>query len=222
MQNPFREAEFLLGATRLDQLPEDTGAELAFAGRSNAGKSSALNALCGRRALARVSRTPGRTQEINVFRLPPDGRRRLIDLPGYGYAKVTPRQREHWNRLIGRYLRERESLAGLVLIMDVRHPLTPLDDNLLQWLGPQARRLHVVLTKADKLSRSEAQRQLYATRRGLEDRGLNATLQTFSALKREGVEDLQALLLDWLGEADLETDASAKDGGQKDAPATGG
>jgi GTP-binding protein len=222
MQNPFREAVFLLGATRLDQLPEDIGAEIAFAGRSNAGKSSALNALCGRRALARVSRTPGRTQEINVFRLPPTGQRRLIDLPGYGYAKVTPRQREHWNRLIGRYLRERESLAGLVLIMDVRHPLTTLDDNLLEWLGPQARRLHIVLTKADKLSRAEAQRQLFATRKGLEERGLEATLQTFSALKREGVEDLQALLLDWLEEAAPENTSSPPGSTKKDAPATGG
>jgi GTP-binding protein len=204
MPNPFREAEFLLGAVRLDQLPVDSGAEIAFAGRSNAGKSSALNALCGRRALARVSRTPGRTQEINVFRLPPDGRRRLVDLPGYGYAKVAPTQRAHWDRLIGRYLSERADLVGLVLIMDIRHPLTPLDDQLLRWLGPHPRPLHVVLTKADKLSRNEALRQLHATRRGLEERGLDATLQTFSALKREGIEDLRELLLGWLEGAEAE------------------
>lgn len=202
MHNPFREAEFLLGAGRLAQLPPDTGPEIAFAGRSNAGKSSALNTLCGRRALARVSRTPGRTQEINVFQLPPDGRRRLIDLPGYGYAKVSATQRAHWNRLMGQYLQERKSLVGLVLIMDIRHPLTPLDENLLHWLEPHPRPLHVVLTKADKLSRNEADRQLFATRRGLEERGLEASLQTFSALKRTGVEDLQQLLLDWLEAAD--------------------
>jgi GTP-binding protein len=202
MQNPFREAEFLLGATRLAQLPPDIGPEIAFAGRSNAGKSSALNALCGRRALARVSRTPGRTQEINVFGLPPKGQRRLVDLPGYGYAKVSATQRAHWNRLMAQYLRERKSLLGLVLIMDIRHPLTVLDETLLRWLEPHPRPLHVVLTKADKLSRNEADRQLFATRNGLEQRGFEASLQTFSSLKRTGVEDLQQLLLDWLERAD--------------------
>ena len=198
MHNPFREAEFVLGAARIAQLPPDTGVEIAFAGRSNAGKSSAMNALCGRRALARVSRTPGRTQEINVFRLTPGGEQRLIDLPGYGYARVPPAQRAHWDRLIGQYLRERQSLVGLVLVMDIRRPMTDLDRNLLQWLEPQPRPLHVVLTKADKVSRNEAARQLQRTRRDLEEMGLNATLQSFSALKREGVEDLQNLLLEWL------------------------
>ncbi len=198
MHNPFREAEFVLGAARIAQLPPDTGVEIAFAGRSNAGKSSAMNALCGRRALARVSRTPGRTQEINVFRLTPGGEQRLIDLPGYGYARVPPAQRAHWDRLIGQYLRERQSLLGLVLIMDIRRPMTDLDRNLLQWLEPQPRPLHVVLTKADKVSRNEAARQLQRARRDLEEMGLNATLQSFSALKREGVEDLQGLLLEWL------------------------
>lgn len=218
MHNPFREAEFVLGATRLAQLPSEAGPEIAFAGRSNAGKSSALNALCGRRALARVSRTPGRTQEINVFRLPPEGGRRLIDLPGYGYAKVPPAQRAHWDRLIGQYLRERESLVGLVLIMDIRRPMTDLDRNLLHWLEPHRRALHVVLTKADKVSRNEANRQLLATRRELEGLGLEATLQTFSALKREGVEDLQGLLLEWLEAADAQP---AEPVAQKDAPVTG-
>ncbi|AHE99735.1 ribosome biogenesis GTP-binding protein YihA/YsxC [Thioalkalivibrio paradoxus] len=212
MHNPFREAEFVLGAGRLDQLPDDAGAEIAFAGRSNAGKSSALNTLCERRALARVGRTPGRTQEINVFRLPPLGRWRLVDLPGYGYAKVSARQRAHWDRLIGDYLRERRSLAGLVLIMDIRHPLTPLDEAMLHWLEGRPRPLHVLLTKADKVSRSEAGRQLQATRRGLEARGLDATLQTFSALKREGVEDLRGLLVDWLGAADPEGQAGGAQG----------
>jgi len=198
MNNPFRNAEFVLGAARIGQLPPDAGTEIAFAGRSNAGKSSALNALCGRRALARVSRTPGRTQEINVFRLQPEGGQRLIDLPGYGYAKVPPAQRAHWDRLIGEYLRERRSLVGLVLIMDIRRPITDLDRSLLDWLAARPRMLHVLLTKADKVSRNEAGRQLLLTRRGLEERGLDATLQTFSALKREGVEDLQGLLLEWL------------------------
>ncbi len=203
MHNPFSEAQFVLGATRIAQLPTERAPEVAFAGRSNAGKSSALNALCGRRALARVSRTPGRTQEINVFQLPPDGRWRLIDLPGYGYAKVPPAQRAHWDRLIGQYLRERESLVGLVLIMDIRRPMTDLDRNLLQWLEPHPRPLHVVLTKADKVSRNEAGKQLLATRRQLEAFGLDASLQTFSALKREGVDDLQGLLVEWLENADF-------------------
>lgn len=198
MHNPFREAEFVLGAASIAQLPPDTGAEIGFAGRSNAGKSSALNALCERRALARVSRTPGRTQEINVFRLASDGQQRLIDLPGYGFARVPPAQRAHWDRLIGQYLRERRSLLGLVLIMDIRRPMTDLDQNLLHWLEPQPHMLHVVLTKSDKVSRNEAGRQLQQTRRALEDMGLSATLQTFSALKREGVADLQELLLAWL------------------------
>lgn len=198
MHNPFREAEFVLGAASIAQLPPDTGAEIGFAGRSNAGKSSALNALCERRALARVSRTPGRTQEINVFRLASDGQQRLIDLPGYGFARVPPAQRAHWDRLIGQYLRERRSLLGLVLIMDIRRPMTDLDHNLLHWLEPQPHMLHVVLTKSDKVSRNEAGRQLQQTRRALEDMGLSATLQTFSALKREGVADLQELLLAWL------------------------
>lgn len=201
MQNPFREAEFVLGATRFSQLPSEPVPEVAFAGRSNAGKSSTLNALCGRRALARVSRTPGRTQEINVFQLPPEGRWRLIDLPGYGYAKVPPAQRAQWNRLIGQYLRERVGLVGLVLIMDIRRPMTELDRNLLQWLEPHPRLLHVVLTKSDKVSRNEAGKQLLATRRQLEEHGLDATLQTFSALKSEGVDDLQGVLLDWLENA---------------------
>lgn len=212
MHNPFREAEFALGAARIAQLPPDTGTEIAFAGRSNAGKSSALNALCGRRALARVSRTPGRTREINVFRLPPEGSRRLVDLPGYGYAKVAPAQRAQWDRLIGRYLRERRSLVGLVLIMDIRRPMTELDRELLEWLGPQPRLLHVVLTKADKVSRGEAARQLQQTRRQLEAMGLQATLQVFSALKREGVEDLQGLLLEWLGKATGEADGPSGSG----------
>lgn len=199
MNNPFQNAEFMLGAARVGQLPPDVGTEIAFAGRSNAGKSSALNALCGRRALARVSRTPGRTQEINVFRLQPEGGQRLIDLPGYGYARVPPAQRAHWDRLIGQYLRERRSLAGLVLIMDIRRPITDLDRSLLDWLQARPRLLHVLLTKADKVSRNEAGRELLRTRRGLEELGLDATLQTFSALKREGVEDLRGLLLEWLG-----------------------
>jgi len=199
MEPRFREAAFLRGVARLAQLPEDRGVEIAFAGRSNAGKSSALNALCGRRALARVGRTPGRTQEINLFSLPPAEDWRLVDLPGYGYAKVSAQQRAHWDRLLGEYLSSRQCLAGLVLIMDIRRPLTELDRQLLDWLPPGGCRLHCVLTKADKVSRQEADRQLHAARRELEALGVDATLQTFSSLKNQGVDDLRGLLADWLG-----------------------
>ncbi len=198
MQPRFRETAFSHGVSRLDQLPDDRGIEIAFAGRSNAGKSSALNRLCGRKGLARVGRTPGRTQEINVFTLPPAEDWRLIDLPGYGYARVSAKQREHWDRLLGGYLQKRQCLAGLVLIMDVRRPLTELDWQMLDWAG--ARRLHCVLTKADKVSRQEAQRQLHAAHARLEEAGIDASLQTFSALKDQGVEDLRGLLTEWIEE----------------------
>ncbi|WP_018861023.1 MULTISPECIES: ribosome biogenesis GTP-binding protein YihA/YsxC [unclassified Thioalkalivibrio] len=194
----FREARFLRGVAQVEQLPEDDGIEIAFAGRSNAGKSSALNALCGRKALARVGRTPGRTQEINLFALPPGDDWRLVDLPGYGYAKVSAGQRQRWDRLLGDYLQSRECLAGLVLIMDIRRPLTDLDRQLLEWVPLDRCRLHCLLTKADKLSRQAADKQLHATQRELEGLGVEATLQTFSSLKNQGVDDLRGLLTEWL------------------------
>jgi GTP-binding protein len=196
----FQNAYFLLGAARLEQLPADQGSEVAFAGRSNAGKSSALNALCGRRALSRVSRTPGRTQEMNVFGLPPDAQCRLIDLPGSGYAKVPPNLRERWAERLEQYLRQRASLRGVILIMDIRHPLTPVDRALLDQVIRAGRAAHLVLTKADKIARGEAQRQLYATVRTLEEAGISASLQLFSAQTRAGVEDLESLLREWLWE----------------------
>ncbi|HEX5353720.1 MAG TPA: ribosome biogenesis GTP-binding protein YihA/YsxC [Rhodanobacteraceae bacterium] len=152
--NPLRGAEFILAAHRPDQLPPDAGAEIAFAGRSNAGKSSALNALVGQSALARTSKTPGRTQQMVVFALP-DGRR-LVDLPGYGYAKVPPALREHWRHAIDDYLRKRRSLRGLVLIADLRHALTPFDRQMLAFCTAIERPCIVLLSKADKLSRAQA------------------------------------------------------------------
>lgn len=199
MSDPFHQAQFRLGATKLHQLPTDVGREVAFAGRSNAGKSSALNALCSRQALARVSRTPGRTQEINVFDLPGAGEHRLIDLPGLGYARVGTAQRERWARLLQAYFQQRQSLAGVVMVMDIRHPLTPVDRGLLDLLLTADVPRHVLLTKADKLSRNEAQKQLHFLHRTLEAENVEASLQTFSSLKRDGVEDLQGLLLEWLG-----------------------
>ena len=198
MSDPFQHAVFRMGAGRLSQMPADTGREIAFAGRSNAGKSSALNALCSRQALARVSRTPGRTQEINVFDLPGEHERRLIDLPGLGYARVAAAQRERWARLLEAYFRQRQSLSGVVMVMDIRHPLTPVDRNLLDLLLYADVPRHILLTKADKLSRNEALKQLSGVHRALESEGVEASLQTFSSLKREGVQDLQGLLLEWL------------------------
>ncbi|MBN8737012.1 MAG: YihA family ribosome biogenesis GTP-binding protein [Xanthomonadales bacterium] len=152
--NPLQGAAFVLAAHRPDQLPPDRGAEIAFAGRSNAGKSSALNALAGQTALARTSKTPGRTQQLVVFALP-DGRR-LVDLPGYGYAKVPPALRDHWKHAIDHYLRERRSLRGLVLIADIRHALAAFDRQMLAFCASIELPCVVLLSKADKLSRAQA------------------------------------------------------------------
>ncbi|MGH8126705.1 MAG: ribosome biogenesis GTP-binding protein YihA/YsxC [Rhodanobacteraceae bacterium] len=152
--NPLRGAAFVLAAHRLDQLPPDAGAEIAFAGRSNAGKSSALNALTGQSALARTSKTPGRTQQMVVFALPSG--RRLVDLPGYGYAKVPSSLREHWRHTIDAYLRDRRSLRGLALIADIRHALTTFDRQMLAFCAAIERPCVVLLSKVDKLSRAQA------------------------------------------------------------------
>ena len=152
---------FVLSVGELQQLPPDSGAEVAFAGRSNAGKSSAINAICGRHKLAFVSRTPGRTQLINYFRL--GGSAHLVDLPGYGYARVPAAVRAGWEQLLGGYLQTRRALRGLFLVMDIRHPLTPLDRQMLDWLAPTGAPVQVLLTKADKLTRQAAQRQLADT-----------------------------------------------------------
>ncbi len=192
----YQQTEFLLSASDFSHFPPDTGAEVAFVGRSNAGKSSAINALTGRRTLARISKTPGRTQQINFFRI--DEARRLVDLPGYGYAKVARAMRARWERLIERYLRQRRSLRGLVVVVDCRRGLTALDEMLLEWCQAANLPAHVLLTKADKLSRGAAGAVLAQVRRQLEGRkGGEFTVQLFSATKRQGVEDLQARLAGW-------------------------
>ena len=168
------------------ELPPPGVPEIAFAGRSNAGKSSAINTLSGRRRLAFVSKTPGRTQLINFFSL--GGEAYLVDLPGYGYAGVPGAVREHWKHLVGTYIAQRPSLAGVVVVMDSRHPLTDLDLTLLAWLKEAGRPAHVLLTKADKLSKQAAQRTLAAVRRELATLVPGATVQLFSSLKREGVD----------------------------------
>jgi GTP-binding protein len=190
----FPSTTFLTSAWQPRQFPPDEGAEVAFAGRSNAGKSSALNAITGRRDLARTSKTPGRTQLINFFELD-DRRRRLADLPGYGYAKVPERIKAHWQELLSRYVEARASLAGLVIVMDARHPLTDFDRQMLEWTDGQSLPVHVLLTKADKLSRGESSNVLRQVRTALETR---ASAQLFSAVAKTGVEDARREVLKML------------------------
>ena len=188
--NPFSAASFVLSAARASDLPDEAVPEIAFAGRSNVGKSSAINALTGRKALARTSKTPGRTQTINFYAV--GDWARLVDLPGYGYARVPQALREQWRELVGAYLGERAALRGIVLVMDARHPLTPLDRQLLAWLGDTRR--HVLLTKADKLTRSEQRAVLNDARGALRGTGV----QLFSSETRQGVEECRGLLAEWL------------------------
>lgn len=200
--NPaYRRATFMLSVAQLAQLPPDEGGEVAIVGRSNAGKSSAINAITGIKSLARTSKTPGRTQQINMFQI--DQQRRLADLPGYGYAKVPPSAKKRWSKLIEDYLQHRQSLVGLVIVMDCRHPLTEFDLQLLSWCCAAQMPVHILLTKADKLSRGAAGNTLQAVRRDVKQQfGAAAeaeiTVQLFSALKKMGVEEAQTCLDHWL------------------------
>jgi len=187
LEFPTSEARFLLSAAKPADLPPAGPAEVAFAGRSNVGKSSAINALLGRKGLARTSKTPGRTQTINFFEL--DGHARLVDLPGYGYARVPRPMREQWKALVGAYLESRAP-AAVVVIMDARHPATDLDLQLLGWLGE--RRVLVLLSKADKLSRAEQKAALR------EAGSLAAHVHLFSSVTRQGVDECRDLLASWL------------------------
>jgi len=194
--NPFRSAQFVLSAAEPRQLPRDSGAEIAFAGRSNAGKSSALNAICDQSGLARTSKTPGRTQLLNVFALGDE--RRLIDLPGYGYAKVPEAMRDKWRLVIDAYLRERESLRGVVLIVDVRHPLKEFDRQMLDYCRDIELSCHVLLSKADKLGRGEATRTLALVRKECVAQHWPASAQLFSATAKTGLDEARAKLMDLL------------------------
>jgi GTP-binding protein len=195
--NPFKNASFLTSANELHQLPPDAGAEVAFAGRSNAGKSSALNVITEQRSLARTSKTPGRTQLINFFEL--DAERRLVDLPGYGYAKVPEAVKRHWQQVLSDYLATRQCLRGLVLLMDSRHPLKDFDRQMLDWCLSKQMPVHVLLTKADKLKRGPAGNTLQKVRAALKAEYPLATVQLFSALNRQGVEQAREQLTTWLG-----------------------
>ncbi len=185
---------YAVSAAKLGQLPE-SHAEIAFAGRSNAGKSSAINTLAGHKRLAFVSKTPGRTQLINFFTV--SDSRFIVDLPGYGYAKVPPEIRARWESVLSDYLQTRAALTGLVLIMDIRHPLTPLDRRMLDWFLPRGLPVHILLTKADKLSRAAASKTLLEVRKALKDFP-QVSVQLFSSLSRMGVEEAEAIVRQWL------------------------
>ena len=191
-------ARFMISAPTLALCPDDTGAEVAFAGRSNAGKSSAINALTQQNALARTSRTPGRTQLINFFTVMNDESRRLVDLPGYGYAKVPEAVKIEWQKHLSDYLRGRFSLRGLVLLMDVRHPLTEFDQMMLEFADQRGMPVHILLTKADKLKRGPASAALQKVRSRLKEWEDLVSVQLFSSLKRDGVDTLSQKLDQWL------------------------
>ncbi|MDE0785351.1 MAG: ribosome biogenesis GTP-binding protein YihA/YsxC [Porticoccaceae bacterium] len=195
----FQTAEFTTSAPSLKQCPEDSGCEVAFAGRSNAGKSSAINTLTRNKSLARTSKTPGRTQMINYFTLG-EGRR-LVDLPGYGYAKVPIAMKVQWDRHLAEYLQQRKSLGGLILLMDIRHPLQDYDQQMLNWAAEAGLPVHILLTKSDKLKRGPAQSTLLKVDNFLREMDPGVTLltvQTFSSLKKQGLPELEAQLNHWL------------------------
>lgn len=199
--NPlYRSAQFMLGAAATKQFPEDDGYEVAFAGRSNSGKSSAINVITNRKSLARISKTPGRTQQINFFGL--DDQRRLVDLPGYGYAKVPERAKRDWTALIDHYLQHRRCLQGLMIMVDSRHPDNDHDKMLLNWCHAAEMPYHVLLTKSDKLSRGQANSTLHEVARMLDKvypvKNSGHSVQLFSSLKKTGVDEAHDKLDSWL------------------------
>ena len=192
----YPNVKFLTSAAEAHQLAPDVGREIAFAGRSNSGKSTAINAITQRSGLARVSRTPGRTQRINFFELVPE--RRLVDLPGYGFAKVPERVRLHWLQLMEHYFNVRESLVGLILIVDSRRGMGAQDAGMLEWVLARDRLAHVLLTKSDKLNQRDAQRVLRETKAACAD--TSVTVQLFSALAKQGFEEARLVMDGWLND----------------------
>jgi len=191
----YQKATFLLSVANLTQLPPDEGTEIAFIGRSNAGKSSVINTLTHNKNLARVSKTPGRTQFINLFTL--DKTKRLADLPGYGYARVPAEVREQWTDRMEAYFQERECLKGLILVMDIRHPLQEFDQNILEGSSQCELPVHILLNKADKLTPNQIRQTEQLVKKGLEPYGKLVSFQTFSALKKDGVKKLEHVLDQW-------------------------
>ncbi|MEN9433274.1 MAG: hypothetical protein RLZZ422_863 [Pseudomonadota bacterium] len=197
MNHYFQQAHFTQSATTAKTLPPEAGFEVAFAGRSNSGKSSSLNRICSQRSLARTSKTPGRTQLINFFALPQG--EYLVDLPGYGYAKVPEKLKLEWQSFINDYLTKRKTLKGLVIVMDIRHPLTEHDGMLLEWANSRNLPVHILLNKSDKLSRGAVMNELLAVQKKLETYAGKITVQAFSAQTGLGVEIVWNQLEVWLG-----------------------
>lgn len=210
--NPlYHQVKFLTSAAKFDQSPPDEGYEIAFAGRSNAGKSSAINTLCQQRNLARTSKTPGRTQLLNFFSVDDD--RRLVDLPGYGFAKVAEKIKLQWQKELAYYLEHRQSIKGIILLMDIRHPLKEFDVQMLEWSAHIGLPVHVLLTKADKLKHGAAKNTLLKVRNTLKQYGEQVSIQLFSSLKNEGIDTAHAVLNRWF---ELE-----EAGDKKEDPGTG-
>ena len=199
MSNPLARAKYLLAAHNPAQLPPDGGFEVAFAGRSNAGKSTALNAICQQNALARVSKTPGRTQQLVFFDIPPTSDRYLVDLPGYGYAKVPKDLQAHWQAFLDRYFAERQALKGLVVVMDIRHPLREYDKQMLGYAVSRGLPAHAILTKADKLGRGAQGNTLQAVRKDMQaEYGEGVSVQLFSGESKIGVDEARRTIRNWL------------------------
>lgn len=193
-------AKFTISAPDIRRLPEDSGIEVAFAGRSNAGKSSALNTLTNQKGLARVSKTPGRTQLINIFEVAEN--KRLVDLPGYGFAKVPLEMKKKWQKALGEYLEKRECLQGLVILMDIRHPLKDLDRDLIEWAADSNLSILVLLTKSDKLSQGKASAEVLSVKKKLASLNADIKVQAFSSLKRTGADQATRIICDWLEDAE--------------------
>ncbi|MBR9805015.1 YihA family ribosome biogenesis GTP-binding protein [bacterium] len=204
LETYFQAAAFEISAQTLAQCPPDRGTEIAFAGRSNAGKSSAINCITRQNKLAKTSKTPGRTQLLNFFSLP-DGAF-LVDLPGYGYAKVSAEKKNRWQQHLEHYLRERRALQGLVLMMDVRHPLQPFDVMMLDWAASAGLPCHILLTKADKLKRNAAKNAQFTVEKAIAGQA-NTSVQLFSAVDKTGLDQARQHLYDWLHPAPLDDDS---------------
>ncbi len=192
----FSQAAFYTTVNHIKDLPMHGGREVAFVGRSNAGKSSAINTLANHVRLAYTSKTPGRTQHLNYFSLGGDSY--IVDLPGYGYAKVPPEAKRHWEALLSTYLQKRAELSGLVVIMDIRRPLTELDETMLDWFAPTGKPVHILLTKSDKLSRQQSTITLMKVKAYLAEHYPQCSVQAFSSLKKQGLEEAEAVIAGWL------------------------
>lgn len=192
--------EYFHSAHYIDDLPPDQGYEIAFAGRSNAGKSSAINTLANHNRLAFVSKQPGRTQLINFFQMRHEKNFKIVDLPGYGFAKVKMDLKKHWDNVLPHYLQKRNALIGLIIVMDVRHALTKLDEQMIEWFQPSQKPIHILLTKSDKLSRNQINKILVDFQKRIEACKFKASIthQTFSSLKKQGLGEVETIFKNWL------------------------